>query len=215
MLGLGLNCNLAPVLDLAAEGHMHRQERSFGDDPAHTAKIAGAFAQGLSLEGVMAFGKHYPGYGSSSENSDHAYVVDDRSSQEFTRQESAFALVGEGLSGVMMTNIGYRAYGEVPAAFSPELVAMAHERGWLTITDDLAIPALAELAGGDPLEVVRQAFLAGNDLLLTTWPLSAEGAPDYVGVLAALVRDQPELQARVDQSVLRILRVKSELGLLP
>ena len=119
------------------------------------------------------------------------------------------------MAGVMMTNVAYQAYGDVPAAFSTELVAQAHAQGLMVMTDDLAIPVLSEAAGGRPEEVVTRAFLAGNDLLMTTLPIGGQATPDYVGVLVELVREQPALQGRVDDSVWRILRAKQKVGLIP
>ena len=214
MLSLGLNLNLAPVLDVAGTGHLRDSERVYGSSPEHVATIGGAFVDGLSSAGVAAIGKHYPGYGEVSGNSDTTLLIVERPPEEFQRQREAFVGVGEGLSGVMMTNVGFTSFGSVPAPFSRELVEEAHAQGWLAMTDDLAIPALQEVTGGGPEEVVKAAFLAGNDLLLTTWPLDAAGAPDYIGALRELVQSDPSLESRVDSSVRRILNVKARIGLV-
>jgi len=214
MRSIGLNCNLAPVLDVAGTGHLASSERVYGDSPARVSEIAGAFVEGLNSTGVAAIGKHFPGYGEVAGDSDHSLVVTDREAEDFESQIEAFTGVGDGLSGVMMTNVGFTTYGGIPAPFSPELVAMAHNNGWLAMTDDLAIPALQEIASDGPEAVVARAFLAGNDLLLTTWPLDAATAPDYIGTLLALVSEDPTLHSRVDESVRRILEVKARMGLI-
>ncbi len=213
MAELGLNCNLAPVLDVAGKGMMHEAGRTFGNEPDHVARIGAAYAKGLGEAGVVAVGKHYPGYGELDENSDHALVIAHRSADKVAWHSDAFVQVGDALIGVMMANVGYSSYGGVPAILSGELVSMAHDRGWLTITDDLAIEPLADSVGGKPEEVVRRAFLAGNDILLTTAPLDWEYALDYLGVLKSLVEEQPDLLPRVDESVRRILRAKQKAGL--
>jgi beta-N-acetylhexosaminidase len=214
MRSIGLNCNLAPVLDVAGTGHLAASERVYADSPERVSEIGSAFVEGLNSTGVAAIGKHFPGYGEVTGDSDHTLVVTERAESDFQAQIGAFVGVGDGLSGVMMTNVGFTNYGGVPAPFSSELVAMAHSHGWLTITDDLAIPALQEVISGGPEEVVVRAFLAGNDLLLTTWPLDAATAPNYVETLVTLVSDDPTLQARVDDSVRRILEVKARMGLI-
>ncbi|MEE2751184.1 MAG: glycoside hydrolase family 3 N-terminal domain-containing protein [Myxococcota bacterium] len=214
MSSLGLNCNLAPVLDVAGKGLMFESGRSMGADPDHVAKIGLAYAQGLAESGVMAIGKHYPGYGDLGENSDHALVLTNRASEKVAWHADAFVQVGDSIIGVMMANVGYNAYGGVPAILSKELVSMAHDHGWLTITDDLAIDALADSVGGESADVVRRAFLAGNDILLTTAPLDWEYAIDYRGILMALVQSNPEHVERVNESVRRILRAKQKAGLL-
>lgn len=214
MASLGLNTNLGPVLDLADRGLMAVSGRSIGADPALAARVGRAYAEGLRSQGVVAIGKHFPGYGEVAKNSDHFLVVTDRSEVELERNLSPFFQLGDHLGGVMLANVGFRSRGGAPAILCPSLVAMAHERGWVSVTDDLAIRVLSEATGGDQEEVVRRAFLAGNDILLTTEPIDWKHALDIQGVVLDLVRARPELEARVDASVLRILRLKERAGLL-
>ena len=214
MRSLGLNCNLAPVLDLAEEGWMQESERSFGGDAEHVAAHGRAFSLGLRSGDVAAFGKHFPGYGAVKGNSDHELLTIHRTPEQFAHHTEPFHMTGDALTGVMLTNIAFQNYGQVPAPFAPEIVRLAHERDWLVMTDDLAIPVLTKAAGGDAREVIKSAFLSGTDLLLTTWPIPSEKAPDYVGALTSLVEERPELIDRVDESVRRILEVKRELRLL-
>jgi beta-N-acetylhexosaminidase len=89
-----------------------------------------------------------------------------------------------------------------------------HQRDWLAVTDDLAIGALAEAAGGSSEAVLVQAFLAGNDLLLTTAPPDWDRGLDVIGVLTRLAGSDPAARARLDQSCRRVLRLKDRMGLL-
>ena len=214
MQHLGINMALAPVLDVAGSGMMYDSGRSFGADPELAARLGLAYSEGLAEHDVVAVGKHWPGYGALAENTDHHFVVTSRSTGEVERQSKAFVGCGDAIVGVMLANVGYDSYGSVPAILSEELVRAAHRQGWLAITDDLAIDALAEATGGDKDEVVRRAFLAGNDILLTTAPIDWDKALDYRGIVKDLVTSRPELEARVDDSVHRILRVKARAGLL-
>lgn len=214
MKSLGFNCNLGPVLDLADSGLMFESGRSMGADPAAVAKLAKAYAQGLASEGVVPIGKHFPGYGDLDQNSDHALVVTDRAPAEIERQLGAFSLTGDALGGVMLANVGFTSYGSVPSILSPELVSLAHKGGWLTVTDDLAIQTLSEATNGDQEEVVRKAFLAGNDVLLTTAPFGWDKGLDVHRVIVALLKAKPDLEPRLNESVLRVLRLKQRMGLL-
>jgi beta-N-acetylhexosaminidase len=214
MMALGLNTSLGPVFDLADRGFMHDTKRALGADPTRVARLGRAFARGLASAGVLAIGKHYPGYGPEVGSSDKALLIVDREPQEIARQQAAFVAAGEAIGGVMLANVGFKAYGGVPAILSPEIVARAHLSGWLTMTDDLAVPSLLQATGGDPAELVRRAFLAGNDLLLTTAPVDWEKGVDPRAVVAALVRADPKLTERLDESVLRLLQAKVRLGLL-
>jgi beta-N-acetylhexosaminidase len=214
MVALGINTSLGPVFDLADRGFMHETKRALGADPVRVARLGKAFARGLASAGVIAIGKHYPGYGPEAGSSDKALMIVDREPQEIARQQAAFVAAGDALAGVMLANVGFAAYGGVPAILSPEIVARAHLSGWLAVTDDLAVPSLLQATGGDPRELVRRAFLAGNDLLLTTAPVAWERGVDLRAVVIELVRADPRLEARLDESVLRVLRAKVRHGLL-
>jgi beta-N-acetylhexosaminidase len=214
MMALGLNTSLGPVFDLADRGFMFDTKRAIGADPVRVARLGRAFARGLASAGVLAIGKHFPGYGPEAGSSDKALLIVDRPPQEIARQQAAFEAAGEALGGVMLANVGFAAYGGVPAILSPELVARAHLSGWLAVTDDLAVPSLLLATEGDPKELVRRAFLAGNDLLLTTAPVEWEKGVDPRAVLIELVRADPRLVPRLDESVLRILKAKVRHGLL-
>jgi beta-N-acetylhexosaminidase len=214
LVSLGVNTSLGPVFDLASTGFMAESGRSLGDDPVRVARLGRAFARGLASAGVLAIGKHYPGYGPAAGSSDRSLLRVDRSAQEIARHQAAFVSAGDALAGVMLANVAFTAYDGVPAILSPSLVARAHLSGFLTVTDDLAVPSLLEATGGDADELWRRAFLAGNDLLLTTAPCQWPGQPDPLAVLVALLRARPELLPRLDESVRRVLEIKARARLL-
>ncbi len=211
---LGLNVSLAPVLDLAGSGLMYESGRSYGADPEHVASMGSAFAGGLAQAGVLSVGKHYPGYGDLSENTDFHLLVRDVSHEALELEMSAFRQAGAALDGVMVGNVGYQIYGGKPAILCPEIVRMAHEQGWPTITDDLAIGTLAQATGDDPEQLFLAAFRAGNDILLTTAPPDWDKGIDYLGILEAELRHDPTLLPSLDDRVRRVLGMKDRLGLL-
>lgn len=70
LAALGVNQNLAPVLDLRPEPKRNRfdfntliGQRAISDDPAVVADIARAYVTGLEASGVGATVKHFPGLG--------------------------------------------------------------------------------------------------------------------------------------------------------
>lgn len=214
MVSVGLDMNLAPVLDVAPSGHMRNNHRSFSGDPAVVAAKAAAFSQGLWKAGVVPVGKHFPGYGDLSADTDHHLVTAGWSEDKLQGHIAVFEQAAPSLGAVMMSNVIYSAVSESPAILDGGLVGKAHALGLPTVTDDLAIGALAENAGGDPAEVVRRAFLAGNDLLLTTAPPDWDKGVDYVGVLVELVEGDPALEKQLEESCRRVLGLKDRLGML-
>jgi beta-N-acetylhexosaminidase len=214
MQALGLNMNLAPVLDVSASGHMERNGRSFSGEPDVVVQKATAFSRGLLEAGVVPIGKHFPGYGNTDGDSDHALVTSDLPKPLVLNQIDVFHRAREVLGGVMLANVAYASINPKPAILSPELVALAHERDWIAVTDDLSIQVLADAVGGTTEEVLRQAFLAGNDLLLTTAPPDWDKGVDVIGVLTEFAEADPKAKALLETSCRRVLRLKDRMGLL-
>lgn len=214
MREVGLNMNLAPVLDVAAAGHMANNHRSFSGDPEVVARKAMAYSRGLLEAGVVPIGKHYPGYGDIDGDSDHALVTSDWPKERVFAEADVFVRVKDVLGGVMLANVAYAAVNERPAILAPQLIARVHEHDWLAVTDDLSIALLADAIGGTSEDVFVQAFLAGNDLLLTTAPPDWAKGLDYLGLLAAAAEKDAKAKARLEESCLRVLRLKDRMGLL-
>lgn len=214
MQSLGLNMNLAPVLDVSSSGHMERNGRSFSGDPDIVVQKATAFSRGLLEAGVMPIGKHFPGYGNTDGDSDHALVTSDLPKQLVLNQVDVFHRTREVLGGVMLANVAYASINPKPAILSPELVTLVHERDWIAVTDDLSIQLLADTVGGTTADVLRQSFLAGNDLLLTTAPPDWDQGIDYIGVITELAESDPKAKALLETACRRVLRLKDRMGLL-
>jgi beta-N-acetylhexosaminidase len=214
MRSIGLNVNLAPVLDVAQSGHMADNGRSFSGDPDVVVAKATAYARGLLEAGVVPIGKHFPGYGSLSGDSDHALVTAPWKEEEVARHAQVFDRAHEVLGGVMLANVAYSAYGPRPAIITPKLVELTHRREWLAITDDISIQLLADTLSGTPEDVLTASFLAGNDLLLTTAPPDWEKGLDYVGVISRVAEGDPEAMKKLDAACGRVLRLKDRMRLL-
>jgi beta-N-acetylhexosaminidase len=214
MRGIGLNLNLAPVFDVAEAGHMADNRRSFSGDPNVVVAKATAYARGLLEAGVVPIGKHYPGYGSLSGDSDHALVTADWKDEELNAQISVFDRAHEVLGGVMLANVIYSSMGPKPAIVTASLVEKTHEREWLAVTDDISIKLLADAIGGTSQQVLEESFLAGNDLLLTTAPPDWDKGLDYIGILTRLAESDEAAKQKLDAACKRVLRLKDKMKLL-
>ena len=67
---VGVNTDLAPVLDVPATPDAVMAFRSFGEDADDVARLGLAFAAGLGQENVLATAKHFPGLGRTFLNTD-------------------------------------------------------------------------------------------------------------------------------------------------
>ena len=214
MAAIGLNMNLAPVLDMAETGHMADNRRSFSGDPDVVSMKATAYSRGLLEAGVVPIGKHFPGYGDLEGDSDHALVSAPWEKARVLQELAVFQRIHEVLAGVMLANVAYPAFNKRPAILSPELVNLAHDNDWVAVTDDLSIQLLADAISGTSEDVLKQALMAGNDLLLTTAPPDWDKGLDYIGILVRFAEADPAAREKIDAACRRVLRLKDRMGLL-
>ncbi|MFL5834900.1 MAG: glycoside hydrolase family 3 N-terminal domain-containing protein [Solirubrobacterales bacterium] len=168
---VGINVDLAPVLDVGRPGGVIAEtERSFGSTAGGVEASAIPFAKGLQAGGVAATGKHFPGFGAATENTDFAVERVGLSKQELRRVDekpyAAFAAAGGKL--VMLSTAIYPAFSDTPAAFS-RAIATGELRDRLgfegvTITDALETPAVEHF--GSTAKAAVAGARAGDDLLL-------------------------------------------------
>jgi beta-N-acetylhexosaminidase len=168
---LGVNVDLAPVLDVGRPGGViAATERAFGATAGRVAATAVPFARGLQAGGVAATAKHFPGLGAASENTDFEAQRIDLSKGALRAVDEApyRAYVAAGGALVMVGTAIYPAFGDRPAAFERRIVT-GELRGRLgfrgvTITDSLGSAAVAEFGG--QREAAVDGASAGDDLLL-------------------------------------------------
>ncbi len=168
---LGVNVDLAPVLDVGRPGGVIADtERSFGETATAVATTAVPFAGGLEEGGVAATAKHFPGLGTATENTDFEAQRLALSKSELRAIDEApyAAFVAAGGKLVMLSTATYPAFSNRPAAFTRR-IATGELRGRLgfrgvTITDSLGGAAVAEFGG--QREAAVDGAAAGDDLLL-------------------------------------------------
>ncbi|HEX4363513.1 MAG TPA: glycoside hydrolase family 3 N-terminal domain-containing protein [Solirubrobacteraceae bacterium] len=185
----GVNIDLAPVADVGRSGSaLVGERRIYGRTAGRVAALAGAFAGGLRMGGVLATAKHFPGLGAASINTDKAAQRIGTSLATLRRvDEAPFAsLIGDGVDAVMLSTAVYPALDALPAAFSQswisdELRTRLRFAG-VTITDDLGTPAVASF--GSLAQQATLAVRAGIDLPLFAKSYTA-GAQAAEGLLRA------------------------------
>jgi beta-N-acetylhexosaminidase len=171
--GLGVDVDLAPVLDVARPGGaIAATERGFGSTAAAVGATAVPFAEALQQGGVAATGKHFPGFGAARQNTDFAVARIDLSKQRLRAVDEApyRPFVEAGGSLVMLSTAIYPAFSPDPAAFArPIATGELRERlGFegVSITD--ALDSVAVGSFGGPAKAGLAGARAGTDLLLFT-----------------------------------------------
>ncbi len=210
----GIDVVFAPVADVnTAATNPIIATRSFGDDPHRVAALASAFAAGLADGGVLAVAKHFPGHGSTVQDSHDvlARVTRDRAALEAIDLLPFRTLVAERIGGLMVGHLEVPALDAVagrPATLSPSIVldVLRRQYGYdgLVVSDALDMGAFPQ----DPARA-SDVLQAGLDvLLMPKHPLETAAAletahakgwlPDEV--LDAAVRRVSEARRRVRAS---------------
>jgi beta-N-acetylhexosaminidase len=171
LASLGVNVDLAPVLDVGRPGGViAATERSFGTSAAAVARTAVPFAEGLQAGDVAATAKHFPGLGTALENTDFEAQSLTLPKAELRAVDEApyRAYIAAGGRLVMISTATYPALSPRPAAFSHRIATgeLRRRLGFrgVTITDSLGGAAVA--AFGGQREAAVDGAAAGDDILL-------------------------------------------------
>ncbi len=170
--GVGINMNLAPVLDVSPAGEGRFMERrSLGGDPVQVATLGCLIIEGLQAEGVAACVKHFPGLGAAILDPHLQLPTVAQSRQQLDEIDLApfRAAAKAGVAAFMTSHTIYSAIdAEYPATLSPSILegVLRREVGYegLVITDDLEMGAIEN--DGTVAAAAHASFLAGADLLL-------------------------------------------------
>ena len=210
---LGVNVDLAPVLDVARPGGVIADtDRGFGETAIAVSRTAVPFAAGLQAGGVAATAKHFPGLGAASENTDFEPQRIDLAKGELRSVDEApyraYAAAGGKL--VMLSTAIYPALSGRPAAFTRAIATGELRRrlhfGGVSITDSLGGAAVA--AFGGQREVAVAGAAAGVDLMLfDDLPSALAGHR----ALVAQLRAGKLGRGRFEASVGRVLRLRAGL----
>jgi len=211
LLSYGLNVNLAPVADVTFDRNTYMFPRAFGRNGTRTAEFVKTVVEAANSKNLSSTLKHFPGYGGNSDT--HTGIATDNRNMESFRDSDFLpfqAGIEAGVQCVLVShNIVTAMDTENPASLSPEVHRILREELGFTgvvMTDDLSMQGLRDKAGES--SAAPAAFLAGNDLMLST-----DISGDFDALYAA-VQDGSVSQERLDESVLRILAWKYTMGIM-
>jgi beta-N-acetylhexosaminidase len=215
---IGVHWNFFPVADVNSNpDNPIINTRSFGGDAQQVGDFVAAYIRGAHSAGMLVTAKHFPGHGDTATDSHLglAQVSGDRSRLDAVELPPFRKAIAAGVDSVMVAHLTAPALDSAPnsvATVSPKVVTGLlqndlHFSG-LVITDALDMAGLTRLYAADIGREAVDAFKAGNDMLLIPPDLDAA----YRAMLAA-VQSGEISQPRLDESVLKILRMKAMLGL--
>jgi len=213
----GVNVNLAPVADVAADSASVMLGRAYPGEVDDVAALVEASVVAYADGDVAATAKHFPGLGMALENTDDASVEiaatrDDLDELELPAFEAAIE------ADVPLVMVSHALYPELDderiASQSPAVVEdlLRDELGFegVVITDSLE--AQAVLDRSETGEAAVASVEAGVDLVLMT----GSGSWNLVyPTLLRRARDDEKFRERVRESAVRVLALKERLGLPP
>ncbi|WP_433664045.1 glycoside hydrolase family 3 N-terminal domain-containing protein [Nocardia sp. CA-128927] len=173
--GVGMNVNLAPVLDVydTPGNFIDRTQRSFSNNPALVATLGLAFTAAQQATGVAATAKHFPGLGSApnGQNTDLGPVTLPVSASTL-RSVDEFPYPAAISAGVKLVMLSWAIYPNLdpvlPAGLSPTIVnqELRARNGFTGVTITDAIEAGALDSFGTTGQRATAAAAAGMDLIL-------------------------------------------------
>lgn len=225
-----IEVNLAPVVDVWRDGlSPSLVRRCFGSDPISVADRAAAFVRGMARHGVLSCLKHFPGLGVAETDPHHATSLVELTIDELESIDLLpYRLLSSAAPAVM---VGHGIYPRVDESLLPGTLShfvsttLLRERigfAGLTISDDMEMHAVSDLAGG--AEIAARSVAAGNDLVLFCSRIgeAREIAAGIAGLAASTDGEArlSEARGRVDSFVrqcgaLSALRAESRRGLEP
>ncbi len=211
---VGINVVLGPVADVTGSDAGVIRDRAYSGDPAVAAAAVVTVVEELAEVGVGSVVKHWPGHGRTVVDSHFSLPTIDGDVETWrsTDQPPFAAAVDAGVDSVMLGHLAVPALDPTgtPATFSPVIIGVLRdELGFdgVVMTDSLQMGALASDDAGD---VAVRALAAGVDVLLD--PAEPLMIRDH---LVDAVADGTLDRAVLEAAVVRVLRWKAELGLLP
>ncbi|MDQ6670068.1 MAG: beta-N-acetylhexosaminidase [Chloroflexota bacterium] len=217
---VGIQVNLAPVVDVVDNpANTVIGERSYSADPTIAAHLGAAYIAAFQSTGGGAVAKHFPGHGSTTEDSHQTLPIDahDRTWMDAHELVPFRAAIQANVDAVMVAHVAYPALDPVPdrpASLSPVIIdgLLRNELGFtgLVMTDDLgAMRAVTDRYESG--EAAIQAVAAGADQLIVSGTLGRQR--NMVAAVADAVGTRID-PAQLDAAVLHVLRLKQKLGLL-
>ncbi len=209
----GIRWAFSPMVDIARDARWGRMTEGAGEDPFLGSAIAVAYVRGYqgsrldAPDSIAACVKHYVGYGAAESGRDYNTTeISEHTLRQFYLPPF-HAAVDAGAATIMSA---FNSLNGVPASANPFTLQQILRKEWgFRGVVDSDWTSVAELIphgiANDGATAARKAFLAGVDMDMVS--------SLYHDHLAELVRSGQVPQAKLDEAVRRVLRLKFALGL--
>jgi len=212
---LGININLAPVLDVPLPLHSSPMtRRSYSNDPLTVARLGTAYITGLHDAGILATAKHFPGIGRTHEDTHSTLpritweTKDERDSDLMPFQ----AAIKTGLDMIMVGHvIAEPGDSKHPISLSPYWMTevLKKEMGFqgLVLIDNIEMKPIEDIM---PIhEAAVQSFKAGADIIMVSHKRDTQKRV-FAALVSAVIKGSVSLE-RLDESVKKIIEAKKKI----
>lgn len=218
---LGINFNLAPVMDLNINPkNPVIGTRSFGDNLSLASECGRLAIKGYQEAGILCSAKHFPGHGDTAVDSHVGLPVVDKSIDELwqTELKSFSSAIENGVPAVMVSHILYPQLQKnpQPATMSRSIITdlLRTEMGFdgLIISDCMMMEAISKYYG--TVTGCKSSAKAGMDLIFVSHDpkLAAQAAEAIANLLLTGEIDEAEALAS-EQRILKAKKFVETIGL--
>jgi beta-N-acetylhexosaminidase len=184
LAAVGVNWNFAPVADVNVPANPVIGTRAFGSDPELVARHVEAFVRGIESRAVAACAKHFPGHGSTEQDS---HLELPSLVGEIEDGLPPFrAAIGAGVHSVMTAHV---VVNDLPATIDPAIVdgLLRGKLGFdgVVVSDALEMKAVSATVGVEACAV--RALSAGVDALCVGHDLGEDAVRSIRSALVASV----------------------------
>ena len=205
---LGINVNLAPVVDISTDSNDYIYERTIGENEKITSEYAKTVIEASKNTKVSYVLKHFPGYGNNKDTHTGS-SIDERTYDEILNNDiKPFeAGIKSNAEAILVShNIVNSIDNNNPASLSPNVHNLLRNNLNFTgiiITDDLDMSAVSNMD-----DSIIKAITAGNDLIITT---------DYkksIDVIKTAIENKTISEEQINKLAFRVIAWKYYKGLI-
>ena len=212
LLSVGINTDLAPVMDVARDPlNTFLKKRIISSSAEVASRIGSACIEGLRQSGCLSFVKHFPGHGATTADSHETTPVVKKTLEELYSYELIpfAAAVDAGADGVMVAHISYPNIDAEHIASQSYIFiteVLREEMGFtgVVLSDDFRMAGLRNKVSLS--EGAVQFILAGGDMILCG--ANHDYQRSILKGLTEAVESGRISAERLNESVFRILTAK-------
>ena len=213
---VGIHFNLSPVVDVNNNPkNPIINTRSFGEDPDSVNRYSVEFIRGLQDHGMLATAKHFPGHGDTETDSHSALAqIPSDSTRLWQLELLPFKkAIDAGVEAVMVAHVNapdYQQHAETPATLSKFWIqeVLKGKLGFegAVITDAMRMGGIVKNYS-DKYALI-ETINAGSDIIIQNMNLKRTIDIVEDAVLNGIISED-----RVNESAMKVLKMKEQLGL--